>query len=149
MRLLKGTRPNVDIAMMKKATLVDEWTRMMSPALDDQVKRLPMPFIAAHRIAVGSRKLVWHSANESHFKSPARQDVDQRHLLGNAYRIPPVRNRVAKDKEPRAFRQARQRSHHHRCRWIDARRGLVMLVEHQIKAFALRDQPLIEISIIQ
>src|SRR6202034_2817491 len=62
MRLLQGTRPNVDASMMKETAFMAERTVMLGPAFDDEIERLPMTLIHAHGIAVRRQNLIRHAA---------------------------------------------------------------------------------------
>ena len=119
------------------------------PGLDDEVHRLPLALVHAHRIAVGRQHLVGHAAHEAAFEPPFREDVDHRHLLGDAHRLPAVGDRIAEDQQPRLLGQPRQRGQHQRRRRIDAGRGLMMLVEHDLDALVLGDQPLVDVAVVE
>ena len=111
--------------------------------------RLPLALVHAHRIAVGRQYFVGHAAHEAAFEPAPREHVDHRHLLGDAHGLAAVGDRVAEDQQPRLLGQPRQRGEHQRRRRVDAGRGLVMLVEHDLDALVLRDQPLVDVAIVE
>ncbi len=149
MRLLIGTRPDVDVAVVKEAALVADRPVVTGPGLHDQVHRLPLAFVHAHGIAVGRQHLVGHATHETAIQPSLRQHVDHRHLLGDAHGLAAVGDRVAQDQQPRLAGQPRQRRQHQRCGRIDAGRGLMMLVEHDLDAFVLGDQPFVDVAIVE
>ena len=67
-RLLIGTRPNVDVAVMEELTLVAHRSVVTGPGLDDEVDRLPLPLVHANGIAVCRQHLIGHAAHETAFE---------------------------------------------------------------------------------
>ena len=108
-----------------------------------------MPLVHPHRIAVGRQDLVGHAAHEARLEPAVRQHVDHRHLFGDAHRLAAVGDRIAEDQKPRLLAQPRQRRQHQRRRGIDAGRGLMMLVEHDLDAFVLGDQPFVDVAVVK
>ena len=149
MRLLDRARPDIDGAMMEEAALMAERAVVMGPAFLDQIERLPMPLVHAHRIAVGRQHLIGHAAHEAGFEAAVREHVDHRHFLGDAHRLAAVGDRIAEDQKPRLLAQARQRREHQRRCGIDAGRRLMMLVEHDLDALLLGDQPFVDIAVVK
>ena len=136
-------------AVMEEAALVAERAVVVGPAFDDQVERLPVALVHPHRVAVRRQDLVRHAAHEAGLEAAVRQHVDHRHLLGDAHRLAAVGDRIAEDQEPRLLGQPRQRRQHQRRRRIDAGRGLMMLVEHDLDAFVLGDQPFVDVAVVE
>ena len=149
MRLLIGARPDVDVAVMEESSLVAHRPVVAGPGLDDEVHGLPLALVHAHRIAVGRQHFVWDAAHEAAFKPAPREHVHHRHLLGDAHGLAAVGDRVSQDQQPRLLGQPCQRGEHKgRCR-VDAGRGLVVLVEHDLHALVLRDQPFVDVAIVE
>ena len=78
-----------------------------------------------------------------------RQDVGERHFLGDAHRLATVGNRISEDEEPRCLGHPRQRGKQERAGRIDTGRRLMMLVEHDLQAALFRDLPLLDETIEQ
>ena len=149
MRLLNRARPDVDGAMVKEAALMAKEAVVVGPAFDDEVERLPMALVHAHRVAVGREDLVRHAAHESGFEPAMREHIDHGHLLGDAHRLAAVGDRIAENEKPGLLGEPRERSQHERSGGVDAGRGLMMLVEHDLDPFVLRDQPFIDVTVVE
>ena len=142
MWLLVGTRPDVDHAVMEKASLVAERTVMGRPRLDNQIERLPMPLVHSHGIAVTGGYLPRHAADEPRLDSSLGQHIGERHFLGDPYRLASVRDWIAQDEEPGLAREASQRRQQQGRARINAGRSLVVFVEHDVHAHFLGELPL-------
>jgi len=149
MRLLHRARPDIDGAVMKETALVAERPVVMGPAFDDEVERFPMALVHAYGVAVGGQHLVRHAAHEARLKPPVREHVDHRHLLGDAHRLAAIGDGIAEDEKPRLAGESRQCRQHERRRRIDAGGGLMMLVEHDLDALVLGDQPFVDEPVIE
>ncbi len=149
MRGLIAARPDIDGTVMKEAALETERAVMMRPRLDDQVERLPVALVHAHRIAVRRQDLIRHAAHETRFQTAVRQHVDHRHFLGDAHRLAAIGDRIAENEQARLLAQASERRQHQRRGRIDAGGGLMMLVEHDLHAFVLGDQPFVDVTVVE
>ena len=134
---------------MEEAALVTERAVVVGPAFDDEIERLPVALVHPHRIAVRRQNLIRHAAHESRLQAAVGEHVDHRHLFGDAHRLPPVGDRIAEDQETRLLAQAGERRQHQRRGGIDAGRGLMMLVEHDLHAFLFGDQPFVDVAVVQ
>src|SRR5262249_34717301 len=65
MRLLIGTRPNVDVAVMEELALMAHRSVVTGPGPDDEIDRLPLPLVHAHGIAVRRQPLLGQAAHET------------------------------------------------------------------------------------
>ncbi len=149
MRLLVGPRPDVDPARVEEAALVAERAVVAGEGLEDEVDRLPLALVGVDRVGVGGRNLVGHAAHEADLDAAVREDVGERHLLGDAHRLAAVGDRIAEDQQPRLAGDARERGQQQRAGRIDAGRRLMMLVEHDLEAFLFRDLPFLDEAVEQ
>ena len=108
-----------------------------------------MALVHAHGVAVGREDLVRHAAHESGFEPAMREHVDHGHLLGDAHRLAAVGDRIAEDEKPGLLGEPRQGSQHQRSGGVDAGRGLMMLVEHDLHAFVFGDQPFVDVAVVE
>jgi len=122
---------------------------VIGPGLDDEVHRLPLALVHAHRIAVGGQHLIGHATHEAAFEPAFREHVDHRHLLGDAHGLAAVGDRIAQDQKPRGLGHSRERGEHQRRCGIDASRGLVVLIEHDLEPLVLRDEPLVDVAVVE
>ena len=95
---------------------------------------LPQPFGALVGQDVRCRSLIGHAAHEAAFEAALGDDVDHRHLLGDADWLVAVGERVSKDQEPRPLGLARKDAEHDGGSRDHAGRGLVMLIDHDTDA---------------
>ena len=149
MRRLIRSRPDIDLAGVKEPPFEAERSVVIGPGFDDQVQRFELSFVHAHRVAVGGRNLIRHAAHEPGFQPAAGQHVDHRHFFRDAHRLAAVGDRVAQDQQTGLVALPCQHGEHQRRRRIDAGRGLVMLIEHDVEAFVLGEQPFVEIAMVQ
>ncbi len=147
-RLLVGARPDVDLAVVEIASLPVERPVMGGPRLHDQVVRLPHAVGHPHRVRVLRRQLERHAADEAALEPAARNDVDHRHLLGDARRLAPVGQRVAQHQDAGVLGDARQDRRHQRHRRHRAGGGLVVLVQHDVQAELVGDLPLVDAVVV-
>ena len=138
MRLLIGARPDVDLPMMKEAAFPAKRSVVRGPRFQDQIVRLPEALAHPQRARVGRGNLVGHAAHEADLDSSARQIIDHRHLLGHAHGLAAVGDRIAEQQQSRAAGLARQHAEHDRRGGVEAGRGLMMLVEHEVQPHAPR-----------
>ena len=137
------------MAIMEMLALPVERLVVARHRLDDEVVRLPEAVHHADRVLVGGRELVGHALDEAHVEPAARDHVDGRKLLGAAQRVGPVADRIAEHQEPRVLglpRQHRQPDDHRRRH---AGRGLMMLVEHDVEAELVGQQPFVVVAVKQ
>ena len=149
MRLLPWPRPQVDLTIMEVLALPVERTVVGGHRLDDEVVRLPEPIHHADRVGVRGRELVWHALDEAHVEAPARDHVDGGELLGGAYRVGPMADRIAQDQNARALALARHDRQADDRGSVHAGRRLVMLIEHQIEPELVGEQIFVVIAMEQ
>src|SRR5438067_3892090 len=148
MRLLVDARPDVDVAVLEMLALPVERPVDRGHRLEDEIMRLPEARHLPDRRALRERHLVGHAAHESHLQAAARDDVDHRQLLGDAYRVEAIRDRVAEREEPRALRLPREDGERHRGHRRRAGRGGVVLVHHDVEPELVGEQPFVEPMVI-
>ncbi len=149
MRLLPRPRPDVDIAIVKESALPVEWSVLVGHCLENEIVRLPELVHHADGILVGAGELVRHAFDEAHLQPPARDHVDGGKLLGDAQRIGAMADRISEHQKARAPglpRQHREADHHGRGH---ASRRLVVLVEHDVEAELIGEQPLVVEAVIE
>ena len=122
---------------------------MAGPRLHDQVVGLPEALLHPGGSMIAGGDLVGHAADESALQATARVHVDHRHLFGHPHGLAPVRDRIAQDQQPRLARVARERAHDDRGGRVQVRRGLVMLVHHDLEAEVLGDLPLVDEAVVE
>ena len=77
MRLLIGTRPDVDVAIMEVFAFPIERTVVRRHRLDDEVVCFPEPVHDADSILVGAGELIRDPLDEAHVEPAARDHVDE------------------------------------------------------------------------
>src|SRR5205814_398610 len=147
-RLLVWSRPDIDLAMMEVAALPVERAVMRSPGFHDQVMSFPKALRHTHRARIYRGNLIRHAAHEAYFDPSAREIIYHRHLFGDTHRLPAIGNRITEDEQACLGRLSRKDSQHYRRGRIEARGGLMVLVEHNLEPHLLGVQPFVEIPMI-
>src|SRR5437588_6996401 len=148
MRLLVDARPDVDVAVLEVLALPVEWAVDRGHRLDDQIVRLPEAVHLADSRAHRQRHLVGHAAHQAHLQPSARDHVDHRQLPGHPHRVETVRDRVAEREQARALRLPREDRERHRGHGAAAGGGRVVLVDHDVEAQFVREQPFVEAVVV-
>src|SRR2546425_9278070 len=107
-RLLVRPRPDVHLPVVEVLALPVEGAVVARPRLHDQIVGLPEALHHTGRPMISGRYLVWDAAHEPALQAAARVDVDHRHLLGHAYGLAPVRDRIAENQDARLAGLARE-----------------------------------------
>src|SRR5580658_3174570 len=133
MRLLIWARPDVDLAMMKKAALPAKRPVVRRPRLQDEIVRLPKALAHPERVRVARGNLIGHAAHEADLDSSAREVIYHRNLLGDAHGLAAIGDRITEQQQPRAAGLACEHAEHNRRGGVETGRGLMMLVEHEVE----------------
>ena len=118
---------------MEKPALVVERLVVAGPCARDEIDALPDALLRVRWIGVRGRDLEGNAAHETGLEPTARQHVDHRHLLGDAHGIATVGDRIAQDQQPPLARLPGEDRQIERRAGIEAGRGLMVLVDHQVK----------------
>ena len=146
---LVGPRPQVDQPSTREAAFEVERLVVARPCPDCEVDALPEPLDRLRRIGIGREDFVGHAAHEADVEPSAGDAIDHGHLFGDAQRIAAVRHRIAENADAALSGLARQDGRGQRRGDVEARRGLVMLVDHMMEAEIIGDHVFVEISVVE
>src|SRR5712664_447323 len=148
MRLLQRHAPRVDVSEMIVATFPAEGTRRR-PGFQDQVVALLEALTVVDRIGVRPPGLDAGSPHEAGEHAAVRDQVRHGELLGHPHRVVLDRQDVTEDQQLGPSRGTGEDTGRHVDAHVDARRGGVVLVDHQpVEAGPVGEFVLVEIALV-
>ncbi len=147
--MLDRSRPDVHVAQLVVLAVPGEYVGL-SPRLDDQVVRLLVALAQRRRVHTDGVVAIHRGADgETGDQAAAGDDIDHRHLLGDARRRVVVRDRLPEEEDRRVGRASRQRGRHQLRGRHHAVGVLVVLVHaHAVEAELGGELELVEVVVV-